>query len=556
MHNHTRGASHEKAFYPHRVARRVLDPAALGPPRSRCAGEPWPVRRRAFPDLVPARRPGAVRARGGDAAFVLLPGGCQGVRGDRRRRSRLRDGVLGARDQPAAQSARAAVGRREPQARARRRPEGEGGRQDRARARLAQCAGTGYAGYDTVPTTKRSERYEQAMERLAAKYPDDKEAAIFYALALLEAVDHADKTYARQTKAGAILEPIDRAQPNHPGLAHYIIHAYDFEPLAARGVSAADKYAKVAPSAPHAQHMPSHIYSILGRWEDSIRSNQAAVKASREYAAKNAPGTTFAQEPHAQDFMAYAHLQLGQNREAKRVVDELGAITKFSGARNYGRDTGQAAPAVRYVLERAAWSEALALPVRTDAFAYAQAMPRFVRAVGAAKLGKPDVAKEEISHLQALSKAGENSYWAEQVHVLVLAAGGWQARAEGRNDEALKLMRAAADLEDSTEKHVAMENRLYPMREMLGDLLLETGQPALALQAYEASMHAAPNHGRPVALDSRRLAPWSFDPAGRPRRGSPRRDERGFRVRARQEGRGSERLDDRDPALEQGGGAG
>ena len=353
-----------------------------------------------------------------------------------------------------------------------------------------------YAGYDTVPTTKRSERYEQAMERLAAKYPDDNEAAIFYALALLEAVDHADKTYARQTKAGAILEPIDRAQPNHPGLAHYIIHAYDFEPLAARGVSAADKYAKVAPSAPHAQHMPSHIYSILGRWEDSIRSNQAAVKASREYAAKNAPGTTFAQEPHAQDFMAYAHLQIGQNREAKRVVDELGTITKFSGARNYGRDTGQAAPAVRYVLERAAWSEALALPVRTDAFAYAQAMPRFVRAVGAAKLGKPDVAKEEISHLQALSKAGENSYWAEQVHVLVLAAGGWQARAEGRNDEALKLMRAAADLEDSTEKHVAMENRLYPMREMLGDLLLETGQPALALQAYEASMHAAPNRLR------------------------------------------------------------
>src|SRR5256884_1505613 len=218
-----------------------------------------------------------------------------------------------------------------------------------------------YKDYDKVAVSERSKRYERAMEELARKYPEDKEAAIFYALALLEAVDHADKTYARQIKAGAILEPIDRAQPDHPGLTHYIIHAYDFEPLAARGVAAADKYARVAPSAPHAQHMPAHIYSILGRWDDSIRSNQAAVKASREYAAKNFPGTTFAQEPHAQDFMAYAHLQLGQDREARRVVEEVAAITKFSGARNYGRDTGQTAPGARYVLERAAWSEAPAL---------------------------------------------------------------------------------------------------------------------------------------------------------------------------------------------------
>ena len=148
------------------------------------------------------------------------------------------------------------------------------------------------------------------------------------------------------------------------------------------------------------------------------------------------------------------------------------------------------------MLERAAWSEAPALAARTDTYAYAQAMPRFVRAVSAAKLGKPDAAKEEISELQALSKAAENSYWGEQMHVLVLAASGWHARAEGRNEEAVKLMRAAADLEDSTEKHVAMENRLYPMREMLGDLLLETGQPVPALQAYEASLHAAPNRLR------------------------------------------------------------
>jgi tetratricopeptide (TPR) repeat protein len=353
-----------------------------------------------------------------------------------------------------------------------------------------------FAGYETVPTTTRSERYEAAMEKLARKYPEDKEAAIFYALALLEAVDHRDKTYARQLKATTIMEPIDRAQPNHPGLAHYIVHAYDFEPLAARGVAAADRYARVAPAAPHAQHMPSHIYSMLGRWDDSIRSNTAAVKASRDYAARNFPGTTYSQEPHAQDFMAYAYLQLGQNRDAKRVVDELATVTKYSGGRTYGRDTGQVAPAARYVLERGAWREALDLPVRTDFYAYAQAIPRFVRAVGAAKLGKPDTAKDEIAQLQALSKAAENNYWSEQIHVLVLGASAWQARAEGRNDEALKVMRGAADLEDSTEKHVSMENRLYPMREMLGDMLLEAGQPALALQAYEASLHAAPNRLR------------------------------------------------------------
>jgi len=369
-----------------------------------------------------------------------------------------------------------------------------------------------FAGYESVPTMARSERYEAAMEKLAAKYPDDKEAAIFYALALLEAVDHRDKTYARQLKAGAIMEPIERAQPNHPGLAHYIVHAYDFEPLAARGLPAADKYARVAPAAPHAQHMPSHIYSMLGRWEDSIRSNTAAVKASRDYAARNFPGTTFAQEPHAQDFMAYAYLQLGQNREARRVTEELAAVTKLSGARNYGRDTGQVAPAARYVLERAAWAEAPALEVRTNTYTYAQAIPRFVRAVGAAKLGKPEAAKDEIAQLQALSKAGENSYWSEQVQVLALAASGWHALAAGRNDEALKLMRAAADLEDSTEKHVAMENRLYPMREMLGDMLLETGQPGPALQAYEASLHAAPNRLRGF-YGAARAAKAAGDPA-------------------------------------------
>ena len=353
-----------------------------------------------------------------------------------------------------------------------------------------------FRDYDTVPTAVRSERYEQAMERLAAKYPDDAEASIFYALALLEAVDLHDKAYARQIKAGAILDRIFREQPDHPGLAHYIVHTYDFEPLAERGVAAADRYAAIAPMAPHAQHMPSHIYSMLGRWEDSIRSNRMAVKASRDYAAKNFPGTTFAQEPHAQDFMAYAHLQLGQDREARRIIDELAAIRAFSGARNYGRDTGMVAPAVRYVLEREAWADAMALPVLTDSYTYAQAISRFARAVGAARLGKPDMAEVEIEQLKALGTSAESRYWGGQIEILRLAATAWKSRAQGRDDEALKFMREAADLEDSSEKHVAMENRLYPMREMLGNLLLEINRPAEALQAYEMALHAAQNRLR------------------------------------------------------------
>ena len=242
----------------------------------------------------------------------------------------MRDGLLGARREPAAEPAGATLARRQFEARAGGDREGQGGRGKTERERdWLEAIEAAYKDYDKVPNTTRSERYEEAMAALAKKYPDDKEAAIFYALALLEAVDHADKTYRRQLAAGAILEKVEREQPDHPGLAHYIIHAYDFEPLAERGVPAADKYASIAPAAPHAQHMPSHIYSILGRWESSIRSNQKAVVASRDYAAKNFPGTTFSQEPHAQDFMAYAYLQLGQDGEAKRVVGEVAAIHKY-----------------------------------------------------------------------------------------------------------------------------------------------------------------------------------------------------------------------------------
>ena len=380
-------------------------------------------------------------------------------------------------------------------------------RSERERAWL-EAAEPAFRDYDTVPTQVRSERYEQAMAQLAAKYPDDAEAQIFYALALLEAVDLNDKTYARQIKAGEILERIFREQPDHPGLAHYIVHTYDFEPLAQRGVPAADRYAGIAPLAPHAQHMPSHIYSMLGRWKDSIRSNQRAIEASRTYAAENAPGTTFSQEPHAQDFLAYAYLQLGQDREVERVIRELAAVRTFSGARNYARDTGTIAPAVRYVLERQAWPEAISLPVRTDLYTYAQAMPRFARALGAARLGKPDLARVEVEQLAALAGKAESAYWSGQIEILKLAASAWVSRSEGRDEDALRLMREAAEHENGSEKNVAMENRLYPMAELLGDMLMEMGRPREALVAYEASLRAMPNrlHGFAGAAEAARAA--------------------------------------------------
>ncbi|HEY3068257.1 MAG TPA: hypothetical protein VGL09_20905 [Methylomirabilota bacterium] len=353
-----------------------------------------------------------------------------------------------------------------------------------------------YKDHDKVDQDTRSKNYEKAMEALAAKYPDDVEAKIFYALALNETFDH--KTLDNLTKAIAILEPIDQKYPDHPGVTHYLIHSYDFPPIAKRGVPAANKYAKIAPAAPHAQHMPSHIYSMVGMWDASIRSNQRAVVVANEYAAKSNLDGTLAGVPHAYDFMAYAHLQLGQDAKAKALIDDAAAIKKVVGPRMAG-STGQAAVQARYVLERQDWKGAARLaPFRTE-FPQAEAITHFARAMGAARAGDPTAAQTEIDTLKAqrasLEKANQ-AYWAGQVEIQILAAQAWLAQSQGNKADGLKLMRAAADLEDGSEKHVAMENRLYPMRELLGDMLLQQGEPAAALKEYEASMKAAPERLR------------------------------------------------------------
>ena len=355
-----------------------------------------------------------------------------------------------------------------------------------------------YKDYDKVDQDTRSRNYEKAMEQLTRKYPHDVEAKVFYALALNETARPSDKTYANQLKAVKILAPIDAKYPNHPGVTHYLIHSLDYTPLAQRGVPAANKYARVAPSAPHAQHMPSHIYSMLGMWEQSVQSNQHAIQVGKELAAKSYPGMTYAALPHCWDFTEYALLQMGQDQKAKQVRDEAAAAPKTN-IDNLGINTGLAAIPARYALERSAWREAAALEPRGSSYAQAEAITHFARAMGAARTGDVAAAQQDIDKLKALRATLEKanqSYWAEQVEVQILAAQAWLAQGLGNKDEAMKFMRAAADLEDGSEKTVVMENRLYPMRELLADLLMEQREPALALKEYEASMHHTPNRLR------------------------------------------------------------
>ena len=369
-----------------------------------------------------------------------------------------------------------------------------------------EAMGAYFQDHERVDQRTRTLAYEAAMARLAEKYPDDDEAQIFYALALNEAVDLADKTYARQIRAGAVLERVQERLPDHPGVPHYIIHSYDYDPLAERALSAARRYADLAPSAPHALHMPSHTFSMLGMWKDAIRADRASdgwwlANAGRIDPRMAANPAANPRRYHSVDFLANAYLQLAQDRQAGQLLDEFRPVTEL-GPFIYAAHTGFTAAFVRHAFERGAWGEAAALPVPKTPYPQAEAITWFGRAVGAARGGDPAGAKEGLGRIRALRDQlddAKEAYWAEQVRVQETAASAWIALAEGKPDEAARLMRAAADLEDRAEKHIAMENRPSPMREMLGELLLEAGQPAAALPEFEASLKAAPNRYRSFA---------------------------------------------------------
>ena len=361
-----------------------------------------------------------------------------------------------------------------------------------------------YKDYATVPQRTRTGSYEAAMARLVARYPDDSEAAIFYALALNEAADPGDKTYAKQLKAANILEKLESNFPNHPGIQHYIIHSYDYPELAVRGAIAASRCARLAPSAPHALHMPSHIFSTLGMWQEVISSDRASDDLTMAYTTRINPQAASdpAKNParyHSLDFLTNAYLQLGQDQQAKLIVDARDTVSEYPATFRYSGHTAFAAIPVRYAFERSAWAEAAALAIPKTPFAQAEAISWFGRAVGAARNGELAMAKDAVDHLRVLKDKldkASDEYWAGQVAIQELAGEAWIALVEGRKGEAIAAMRQAADLEDRSGKHVAMENRLSPIREMLGELLMEAQEPAQALKEFETSLRNNPNRYR------------------------------------------------------------
>ena len=374
-----------------------------------------------------------------------------------------------------------------------------GAKTERERAYVA-AVGKLYSDFENTPQRARLIAYRDAMAEVAAKYPEDHEAQIFYALAIAASEDPADKTYAGRLKAGAILEKLFEEQPEHPGLAHYIIHTYDVPALAGRALVAARRYSQIAPDAPHALHMPSHTFTRTGYWQESIDSNIAAAAAARRE-------DQTAEELHSSDYEIYAYLQTGQDEAARRIVDSLAeiasrfdpkAVISGAGSPSTGYFALAAIPA-RYALERQDWKQAAQLSLRETPFPHTDAMTWFGRGLGAARLGQAPAAHESAAALQQirerLLKAGEN-YWALQVEIQEVEVRAWAALAEGKKEEALRQMKSAAELEDGTEKSAVTPGPLAPARELLGEMLLLMNEPALALEQFEATLKKEPGRYR------------------------------------------------------------
>jgi hypothetical protein len=344
-----------------------------------------------------------------------------------------------------------------------------------------------YVDYDKIPQQARVQSYLKKMEALAAKYPDDDEAQIFYAITLNVSASPADKTYANQLKGAAILEPIWQRQPMHPGVAHYLIHLYDYPPIADKGLTAAFNYAKIAPNAPHAQHMPSHIFTRVGYWKESIAANLASVSAAK--ASREA-----ADQLHGQDYLVYAYLQLSQDNAAQQVIGDVEATQPDPEA--FAAAYARAASPARYVVERGDWKGAASLDVIQNKFPQTMAISYFARALGAARSGDPAAARAEIAKLTGIRdslREAKSNYWAEQVDVQIQVANAWALYADGKYDDALKAMSVAADAEDKTEKSPVTPGSLAPARELYGFMLLDRGMAKEALAAFEATKAKEPN---------------------------------------------------------------
>jgi hypothetical protein len=367
-----------------------------------------------------------------------------------------------------------------------------------------------YKDADKVDHRTRAVAYLKAMEQITERYPEDSEASIFYALALNATALPADKTYANQLKAAGILEKVFAAQPDHPGVAHYLIHSYDYPSIAQQGLNAARRYASIAPDAPHALHMPGHIFTRLGLWDESIETNIRSAKVSENHA----------ELLHAMDYMAYAYLQQGRDGEAKRVADHIADLGTLNNKQFVAAFALAVIPA-RYAMERGHWADAAKLvlsPSEADfpwkAIPQAEAQLVYARAIGAGRSGDAAAVKRDIERLQALRAAVVElklPYWPQQLDIQLKVCSAWAAYAEGNKAEALKLMREGADLESASDKHPVSPGYVVPARELLGDMLMEMKQPAQALQAYEDSSRREPNRFRTLA-GAARAAEQSGDP--------------------------------------------
>ena len=350
-----------------------------------------------------------------------------------------------------------------------------------------------YQDAATVPYRTRALNYEHAMSDLAAENKKDAETQVFYALALLANMSPADKTHAKQKQAADLLEPLDRAYPQHPGIPHYLIHAYDNAELAPRGLPAARAYSRIAPSAPHALHMPSHIFTRLGLWDDSIASNLAARDAAHQQ------GDT-GEELHAMDYLVYAYLQSGRDSDAAHVIEQLSNMPKLNTGEFKIAYASTEMP-VRYAVERSQWTDAAGIVPPTGAPPHVVAIAVWARGLGLARSGHAAEAHKEIDQLRQIEgqlRAAASDYWATQVGILGRELMAWSAQADNKFDQAVALMREAADEEDAIEKLPVTPGPIVPAREQLGDLLLEQGHPDLAAKEFKTALANAP--GRRGAL--------------------------------------------------------
>jgi tetratricopeptide (TPR) repeat protein len=351
-----------------------------------------------------------------------------------------------------------------------------------------------YDRFGDRPHGARMKSLADAFEVVAKRFPKDDEAQIFYAIYLTATQSPTDKTFTDTLKAAQILEPQFKKHPNHPGVAHYLIHSYDYPPIADKGLNAAKRYADIAPSAPHALHMPSHIFTRVGAWQASVATNRRSAEASQ---AEKEPGGGL----HAMDYMVYAYMQLARDNDAASVMQEARRTTGIN-PNNQASAYALAAIPARLAIERGMWQDAVQLEQRSSKFPFIDAISHYARALGAARSGDTAGAEKGVQQLQKIVdglKTAKNEYWATEVEVQRLSAAAWTGYAKGERDEAVTLLRSAADMEDKSEKHAVTPGRLMPARELLGEMLLEMKRPGEALKEFEASEKHDPNRFRGIS---------------------------------------------------------